>query len=82
MDQISKIERLSYALEAYGYFVDAQPIVGMEDIFANHLANGLAKIESTFKLNAELYGFRGKSKRAMDSLHSQMPEPVFGIGVR
>jgi hypothetical protein len=80
--QIAKIERLTYAFEAYGYFVDAQPIEGQEEDFANHLANGLAKVESAFKFNAERYGFRGKSKRAMASLHRQLPEPIWGVGVR
>lgn len=79
---ISKIERLIYALEAYGYFVDAQPIVGEEEDFAKHLEEGFAKVEAMFKFNAKNYGFKGKSKRAMDSLHKQLPEPVWGITVR
>ena len=80
--QMQKIERLAYAFEAYGYFVDAHPIPGEEEAFANHLAEGFAKVETAFKLNAEHYGFRGKSKRAMASLHRQLPEPVWGVGVR
>lgn len=82
MTNISKIERLTYAIESYGYFVDAQPIEGEEETFAKHLEEGLAKIEANFKFNAEQYGFRGKSKRAMDALHRQLPEPIWGIGVR
>lgn len=80
--QITKIERLTYAFEAYGYFVDAQPIAGQEADFANHLAQGLAKVEAAFKFNAEHHGFRGRSKRAIDSLHRSLPEPVWGVGVR
>lgn len=79
---IKKIERLTYGFEAYGYFVDAQPVPGQEETFAKHLADGLAKVEAAFQSNAEQYGFRGKSKRAMDSLHRQMPEPIWGVGVR
>lgn len=79
---ISKIERLTYAFEAYGYFVDAKPIDGEEETFANHLAEGLAKVETTFEFNAKHYGFRGKSKRAMQSLHRALPDPTWGVGVR
>lgn len=79
---ISQIERLTYSFEAYGYFVDAKQIPGEEEAFAKHLANGLAKVEEAFKSNADHYGFRGKSKRAMDFLHRQIPEPVWGVGVR
>lgn len=79
---ISQIERLTYAFEAYGYFVDAQPIEGQEEEFTNHLAEGLAKVEKIFNYNAKQYGFRGKSKRAMDSLHKSLPEPVWGVGVK
>lgn len=82
MEQISKIERLIYAFEAYGYFVDAQPIEGQEDQFCKHLEEGLEKVEKLFNYNAKAYGFKGKSKRAMDSLHRQLPEPVWGVGVR
>lgn len=80
--QITKIERLAYAFEAYGYFVDAQPVHGEEETFANHLAEGFAKVEAAFKFNADRYGFRGKSKRALESLHRQLPEPAWGVGVR
>lgn len=79
---IAKIERLAYAFEAYGYFVDAQPIEGQEDQFANHLAEGFAKVEAAFEYNAKRYGFRGKSKRAMGSLHAQLPEPTWGVGLK
>lgn len=79
---ISKIERLTYAFEAYGYFVDAQPIEGNEEEFAKHLEEGLNKVENLFNFNAKKYSFRGKSKRAMNSLHSQLPEPVWGVTVK
>jgi len=79
---ISKIERLSYAFEAYGYFVDAQPLEGQEENFAKHLEEGLTKVEKLFNYNAKAYGFRGKSKQALDSLHRSLPEPVWGVGKR
>jgi hypothetical protein len=79
---ITKIERLTYAFEAYGYFVDAQTVEGQEETFANHLAEGFEKVETTFKFNAERYGFKGKSKRALGYLHSQLPEPTWGVGVK
>ena len=79
---ISKIERLTYAFEAYGYFVDAQPIEGEEETFANHLQEGFNKVEELFNYNAKQYGFRGKSKRAIEILHRSLPEPVWGVGIR
>lgn len=79
---ISQIERLTYAFEAYGYFVNAQAIPGEEETFAAHLTDGLAKVETAFEFNAKHYGFRGKSKRALQSLHNQMPEPVWGVSLR
>ena len=79
---ISRIERLTYAFEAYGYFVDAQPIEGQEELFADSLAEGLAKVEEIFKFNADNYGFRGKSKRALESLHRSLPNPVWGVSVK
>lgn len=79
---ISKIERLTYAFEAYGYFVYAQPIEGKEEEFASHLTEGLAKVEEVFKFNAKYYGFKGKSKRAMESLHKSLPEPIWGVNIR
>ncbi len=79
---ISKIERLTYAFEAYGYFVDAQPIEGEEETFANHLQEDLNKVEDTFYFNSKRYGFRGKSKRAIEILHRALPEPVWGVGIR
>ena len=80
--QITKIERLGYAFQSYGYFLDAQPIPGEEDVFAQHLSEGLAKVEAAFEFNAKRYGFRGKSKRAMAALHGMLPEPIWGVGVR
>ena len=79
---ISKLERLSYAFEAYGYFIDAQPLVGEEEAFIKHLEEGFSKVEALFNYNAQTYNFKGKSKRALDSLHRSLPEPVWGVNVR
>lgn len=79
---MTKIERLTYAFEAYGYAVDAQPMPGREEQFAAALAEGFAKVENTFAFQAKHYGFRGKSRRAMDALHRSLPEPVWGVVVQ
>lgn len=78
----TKIEQLTYAFEAYGYIVVAEPIEGQEEQFADHLASGLSRIEEFVKINAKQHGFRGLSKRALQSLHLAIPEPVWGVEVK
>jgi len=76
------IERIKEALNHYGYVVISEPLVGQEAVFIATLSASLIKIEETLSFNAKRYGYRGKSKRALDALHSSLPEPCFGVIVQ
>lgn len=78
----SKIEQLEAAFEAHGYSVIAEAIEGQEELFANDLAQGFAKVETVLKNNAAQYGFRGLSKRALQALHKDLPNPAWGVEIR
>lgn len=76
-----RIERLDDAFRTYGYRIVAEPIFGQEELFAHELQLALSRIGLAFDHNAKLYGYRGKSKRALAALHQKFPEPGFGIEV-
>jgi hypothetical protein len=74
-----RIDRLEDALRSFGYVLDAEPSLGSEELFADKLDDALTAIERTFRRNAEKYGYRGHSKRAITALHTMMPNPCFGV---
>ena len=78
----NRIEQYVAAIEAHGYIVNAEPVVGQEEQFYQSLVASLNVIRLTMESNAERYGFRGKSRRALAALHSARPNPGFGIEVR
>ena len=75
------IEQLTAAFEAHGYFVNCQPIEGLETVFIASLREGFAKVEQIVAFNAKRYGYRGLSSNALSHLHSVLPEPTWGVTV-
>lgn len=76
-----RIDRLDDAFRTYGYGIAADPIFGQEELFAHELQIVLARLELTFGHNAKHYGYRGKSKLALEALHQMVPQPGFGVEV-
>jgi len=69
------------AFAAYGYLVTANPIAGDEATFEQHLRDGFRQLESDFAALAKTYRTRGRSKRALDILHTRRPNPIWGVEV-
>lgn len=76
---MDRLDRLEDAFRSFGYVVIAEPILGKEDLFCDNLEEALSKIERLFRYNAKTYGYRGKSKNALDALHSIIQTPCFGV---
>lgn len=66
---------LNDALRRFGYFIDAEPIEGLETVFLDDLRAALDKVENTASFLRKSYGFRGLSKRLMEELHIMLPCP-------
>lgn len=81
METQRTIDQLTAAFEAHGYFVAAEPIEGQEEMFAQSLREGFAKVEAAMAFYARRFKVRGLSKRALAILHKDLPEPVWGIEV-
>lgn len=67
------------ALDRYGYFVAAEPIDGMEEVFLNDLRFAFAKVEETASSLRKNWGYRGISKRLLEDLHNTLPAPSFNV---
>lgn len=76
-----RIEQFEAAFKAHGYIVDAEPLPGMENVFADSLAEGFKRVERVLAANAKHHGFRGLSKNALRALHADLPVPAFGVEV-
>lgn len=76
-----RIAQLETAFEAHGYFVSGEAIPGQETAWLETLRAGFAKVERVMAYNARQYGMRGRSKRALDALHRELPQPAFGVEV-
>jgi len=78
---VTATERLYTHIEAYGYWVSMEPIPGEEVLFEQSLREAVTEIERVFAFVGKSYGTRGRSKRALEILHSYLPEPVWGVEV-
>jgi hypothetical protein len=77
-----KIDQLECAFEAYGYFVAASAIVGEEDLWAKTLFDGFTKMYECHRSLNRRYGYRGLSVNSLNALHSELPEPCFGVEIK
>lgn len=66
----------------YGYCVTMTPVAGMEMEHAEELRRGLNKVEDVFHFVHKRYKTRGRSKRALQILHQELPEPIWGVKVK
>jgi hypothetical protein len=66
-----RIEQAEAALELYGYSVLCEPISGKEDVYADALWAGVARIEAAMG--------RRRSKRALKVVHKSIPSPCWGV---
>ena len=76
-----RIETLTRAFEAHGYFVAMEPIAGEEALFAASLQEGLDKINEYKAYYARKYHYRGLSKNMLKELHDGLPNPVWDVEV-
>lgn len=76
-----RIDQVILAFRAYGYAVVSSPIEGMEETYLQHLNEAFARLMKRFEGNAKTFKFRGRSKRALDTLHAHMPSPAWDIEV-
>lgn len=77
----NRIEALTRAFEAHGYFVAMVPIPGEEELFAATLQDGLDEMNRCKAYYARKYRYRDKSKNMLSQLHQGLPNPVWGVEV-
>lgn len=72
---------LCSAFGGYGYIVTANPVAGEEATFESYLRDGFKNLQADFAYIAKAHRCRGRSKRALDILHSRRPSPLWGVEV-
>lgn len=75
----TRTEQYIAKIERFGYVVMAEAIPGHEETFCVSLVEASERIDAVLATNANRYGFRGTSKRALEALHADLPSPGFGI---
>lgn len=75
-------DQLEAALEAHGYFIEAKPIEGMEEVFLADLREAFAKVEQTAQHLRNKWGYRGRSANLLRELHISLPCPSFNVDSR
>lgn len=70
------------AFHRYDYFIPAEPIEGMEEIFLSNLKEAFAKVEEIAAKCRKIYGYRGMSKNLLNELHVWLPSPSFNVESR
>lgn len=74
-EQFLRFERYSGLLNAHGYWISAEPIEGMEEVFLADLKQACAKVEETAAWLRKRWGYRGLSKRLLEELHISLRCP-------
>lgn len=70
---------LNDAFRRYGYFIEAEPIEGMEDLFLADLKEAFGKVEQRAADLRRLYGYRGISRNLLEHLHTDFPCPSWNV---
>jgi hypothetical protein len=79
IDMTDRIIELTTGIKAWGYVVTAEPMPDHEYQFTCWLKRVLQKLETEAASMRKDYGFRGRSKNLLSSLHAAMPYPDWGI---
>jgi pantothenate kinase len=78
-EQDRQFERLTDFLHAHGYFVAAEPIEGMEEVFLGDILDATIKIEREAERLRRRYRYRGRSQRLLRELAISLPAPSFNV---
>lgn len=78
----NEILDLHSGFTAYGYVLAADPVEGEEALFISTYRNVLEGLSASMTVINRQYRTRGKSKAALDILHTRRPEPAWGVEVR
>jgi hypothetical protein len=76
------LEMYQDAFNYYGYWIAAEPIDGMEEVFLYDLWKTLVKIESYASGLRKFHNYRGMSKNLKRALHNDLPRPSFNVEVK
>lgn len=77
-----RIENVICGFKNFGYEVNSQPVVGMEREYYEELRDGLNRIEKHADYIRKQYKLRGKSKRLISFLQSDISEPCWGVTIK
>ena len=77
---IELLNQLEAMLEAHGYFIDCEPVDGLEDVFVKELYKAKNKIENVAYDIRLQYNYRGLSQTLLRELHIILPVPSFNVG--
>jgi len=70
------------AFNYYGYWISAEPIECMEDVFLLDLWKTLVNVEKAVQNIRKRYNYREMSKNVLKALHEDYPRPSFNLQVK
>jgi len=78
---MKNLDQIDSFYSAHGYIRMSEALPGEDAEYLEFHKGGVRAIEDRMASNARNYGVRGRSKRAMVMLHSDLPNPVWGVEV-
>jgi len=78
-DLVLRTENLEAGLRSYGYLVTVRAAPGQEEEHCRTLCEALDRVERVLEKVRREHRCRGRSARAIQLLHSRLPEPCWGV---